>query len=282
MPHTAVAASPDTLSRSRLPIVARQPTWDFSDVTERFFFDGNSLKSTFMVAMSCTFPPGEREFIRSVRLHMDQIDDPKLRADVKEFSAQEGQHALQHKLLNDVFDELGYAATEVVQAFEAIEDEWAEERSDAERLAVTVVMEHITAVMAHHMLSRPDVYASLPGSIRDMMVWHSMEELEHKSVAFDVYAQAVGDNARLRRRLLQQLVEFPRAIGAFQRLLLDRLGHRPTFRERAEMARFLFGKDGVVAGVLPRYLAFMKPGFHPWNEDDSHLVQVAKARTALA
>lgn len=281
MPH-ATAAPTDTLSRSPLPIVARQPVWDFSDLTERFFFDGNSLKSTLIVALSCTFPPGEREFIRSVRLHMHRIDDAKLQADVKQFSAQEGQHAQQHKMLNDAFDRLGYAVTEVVEAFETIEEQWAEERSDAERLAVTVVMEHITAVMAHHMLARPQAYGALPASIRDMMVWHSMEELEHKSVAFDVYAQAVGDDRRLRRRLLQQLIEFPRAIGAFQRLLLRRLGHRPTRREQAEMTWFLFGKHGVVASVLPRYLAFLTPRFHPWNEDDSYLVEVAKRRASLA
>jgi predicted metal-dependent hydrolase len=273
---------PATLSKSHIPIIPRRPKWDFADLKERLFFGGNGLKSAFVVALSGSFPPGEKEFIQSVRLFTDQVRDPKLIRDVKDFTAQEGQHSLQHKLLNEAFDRLGYLATQVSEQFEVIEQEWAEDRSDADRLAATVVMEHITAVMAHFALTRPEEFDPLPDSVQELLLWHAIEEIEHKSVAFDVYEECVGDRNRLRRQLLLHMVLFPLGIRDFQRMLLRELGHETTWKERAEMARYLLGPKGLVVSVLPRYLALLKPGFHPWDLDDSHLVAEWKGRLQTA
>jgi len=273
---------PAALSKSHIPIIPRRPKWDFADLKERLFFGGNGLKSAFVVALSGSFPPGEKEFIQSVRLFVNQVRDPKLIEDVKDFTAQEGQHSLQHKLLNEAFDRLGYLATQVSEQFEVIEQEWAEERSDADRLAATVVMEHITAVMAHFALTRPEEFDPLPDSVQELLLWHAIEEIEHKSVAFDVYEECVGDRNRLRRQLLLHMVLFPLGIRDFQRMLLHELGHKPTWKERAEMARYLLGPKGLVVSVLPRYLALLKPGFHPWDLDDSHLVAECKDRLQTA
>ena len=273
---------PAALSKSHIPIIPRRPKWDFADLKERLFFGGNGLKSAFVVALSGSFPPGEKEFIQSVRLFVNQVRDPKLIEDVKDFTAQEGQHSLQHKLLNEAFDRLGYLATQVSEQFEVIEQEWAEERSDADRLAATVVMEHITAVMAHFALTRPEEFDPLPDSVQELLLWHAIEEIEHKSVAFDMYEECVGDRNRLRRQLLLHMVLFPLGIRDFQRMLLHELGHKPTWKERAEMARYLLGPKGLVVSVLPRYLALLKPGFHPWDLDDSHLVADWKERLQSA
>jgi len=278
----ATPAEPATSSKSHIPIIPRRPNWDFADLKERLFFGGNGLKSAFVVALSGSFPPGEKEFIQSVRLFMDQVRDPKLIRDVKDFTAQEGQHSLQHKLMNEAFDRLGYLATQVSEQFEVIEQEWAEERSDADRLAATVVMEHITAVMAHFALTRPEEFDPLPDSVQELLLWHAIEEIEHKSVAFDVYEECVGDRNRLRRQLLLHMVLFPLGIRDFQRMLLSELGHKTTWRERAEMVRYLLGPKGLVVSVLPRYLALLKPGFHPWDLDDAHLVQEWKDRLQTA
>ena len=282
MREQAMPTEPATLSKSHIPIIPRRPKWDFADLKERLFFGGNGLKSAFVVALSGSFPPGEKEFIQSVRLFVNQVRDPKLIEDVKDFTAQDGQHSLQHKLLNEAFDRLGYLATQVSEQFEVIEQEWAEERSDADRLAATVVMEHITAVMAHFALTRPEEFDPLPDSVQELLLWHAIEEIEHKSVAFDVYEECVGDRNRLRRQLLLHMVLFPLGIRDFQRMLLHELGHKPTWKERAEMARYLLGPKGLVVSVLPRYLALLKPGFHPWDLDDSHLVADWKDRLQSA
>jgi predicted metal-dependent hydrolase len=33
--------------------------------------------------------------------------------------------------------------------------------------------------------------------------------------------------------------------------------------------RYLFGRKGVITGMLPGLLSYLSPTFHPWDEDDS-------------
>ena len=55
-------------SRSKLEIVPRRVKFDFSDFESKFYYHGNSCISAMWVALSATFPAGEGEFIKSVKL----------------------------------------------------------------------------------------------------------------------------------------------------------------------------------------------------------------------
>ena len=60
----------------------------------KYWFGGDAFKSRFFDAMSTIFPEGERYFISCVRDYRDQVTDPKLLQDIKDFMRQEGQHGL--------------------------------------------------------------------------------------------------------------------------------------------------------------------------------------------
>ena len=60
----------------------------------KHWFGGDPFKSRFFDAMSTIFPEGERYFISCVRDYRDQVSDPKLLQDIKDFMRQEGQHGL--------------------------------------------------------------------------------------------------------------------------------------------------------------------------------------------
>lgn len=274
------AATIQTPSKSLVDIVPRRVELPFEDIDERFFFASNSILSTMFVALSGIFPPGEKEFIRSVRLHMDQVEDEVLQRHVKEFASQEAHHSHQHRLVNDIFDELGYPATAITENLRVKLQEWESTRSIDERLAVTVVMEHLTAAMAHYALTHPENLADVPESIRELIYWHSIEEIEHKSVAFDVYMATVGDRGLLRRWLVQQLVLFPISVAIAQVRSLHHLGHVPSLDELTTAAQYLFGRDGLVTRVVPHALQLMRPDFHPWDLDDSALVERWKGHLA--
>ncbi len=264
------------------PITPRKADLDYTDAESVFMWGENSVMSSMAVAFSAMFPPGEAEFIKSVRLFASRLSDDELREQVRLFAVQEGHHSLQHRLANEALDDLGYPATELSEQIAEEVKQWQNEASDEERLALTVVLEHVTAVMAHFALTRPETFSGLPQSVQTLVFWHAIEEIEHKSVAFDVYAECVGDRAMLRKTLVQQLVLFPYAVAAAQLLIHRQLRHVPRLDDLRNAAKFLFGRNGMIVGVLPHYFSFLKSDFHPWDIDDSALVNEWKERLSRA
>lgn len=250
----------------------------FDDVNTRYFYDDNSVISTFFAALSATFPPGEKEFINSVRNFQDQVKDPALQEAIKGFIGQEGQHSHQHKSINETLDNVGLHATKLEKMLDDKIKKDIVGMSDADRLALTVCMEHITAILAEFLLTNQDILDPAPKSIKDLMLWHAIEEIEHKAVAFDVYELTGGDKNRLRVLMAIQTLEFTRLILSYQIMLLWWNKKVPKLRDFTQMAGFLFGKKGMFTKVGKSYLDFFRKDFHPWKHDNQHLVDQWKTQ----
>ncbi len=268
-------------SRSKIEIVPRKVTFDFSDFDGPIYYDNNSCISAMWVALSASFPAGEAEFIKSVMIFESEINDPKLKAEVRDFAQQEAHHSLQHRRVNKMFDSLGYQ-TERLNLFfkdelKKREHTWSPEK----RLARTVCAEHVTAVMANHALSHPEHMAHFPESFRNLFLWHAIEEIEHKSVAFDVYQECVGDIKLLHKEYKTfTRFEFPYSTWMSSRYLLKKLDHKVTWKERKGLWDNLYGKGGMISDMKGLYKQFLNKGFHPWDHDDSALVEQWKERLA--
>ncbi|MGB5324047.1 MAG: metal-dependent hydrolase [Pseudomonadales bacterium] len=267
-------ASDSAVSHSRLPIERRRVDFSLDDVTDKYYYRSNPYVSALFVSLSVSFPPGEAEFIKSVKLFEDQITNPGLQEAVKNFAHQEAHHSFQHKLLNKKLNELGYNTTGIEKVFReklaAREKNWSPQR----RLARTVSAEHITATWAHWSLQNEEKMQYFPTSLRHMLQWHAIEEIEHKSVAFDVYQACVGDR-RLLNRVYRHFLyfEFPLMLLLTTRSLLKQDGYRSNAEDRRVLRDFLFArKDGMFGSLWPQFRAFTTAGFHPWALDDSALV----------
>ena len=59
-------------------------------------------------------------------------------------------------------------------------------------LSITAALEHYTASIAETVLKHPDISEGMPEDMRQMFMWHAAEEIEHKSVAFDVFTDVAG------------------------------------------------------------------------------------------
>ncbi len=268
-------------SRSQLEIKPRRVSFDFNDIAEPFYYRGNPLISAMWATMSASFPAGEAEFINSVKLFESQINDSKLKQEVKNFAAQEAHHSLQHRQVNKLLDERGYNTAKVDQRFKEKMAERALKWSAERRLARTVVAEHVTAIMAHFALTHSESMSHFPDSFRRLFQWHAIEEIEHKSVAFDVYQHCVNDQALLRREFRYfSYLEFPFNVSMGTRFLLKQMGRKASWQDRKGLWRYLFGEDGLISSVKPLYMSFLDKDFHPWNLDDSVLVEEWKETLA--
>src|SRR5207302_9783829 len=71
-------------------------------------------------------------------------------------------------------------------------------QSEKANLAVTAALEHYTATLAETLLTDPDGRAGIGhDGVRYLLMWHALEESEHKAVAFDVYKR-MGGTERMR------------------------------------------------------------------------------------
>ena len=167
-----------------------------------FYYEDNSVVTSLFVVLSAMFPPGEMFFIESIRNVRDQITDEKLLEDIRNFIAQEAFHSREHKSLNEHLIQSNYPEVADIEAKTKKRLDKLRKLSKVDQLAATVVMEHYTATLARLLLTDPLIKEKTTQESRNLWEWHALEELEHKSVAFDVLNAIGGNTARNRRMAL--------------------------------------------------------------------------------
>ncbi|MFT3858304.1 MAG: metal-dependent hydrolase [Aquabacterium sp.] len=262
------------MSREKLtppPIVPREKL-DFGldgDIPKHWL-DNDPFKTRFFDAMSTLFPVGERFFITCVRDYKDRITDPQMAQDIKDFTRQEAQHSMLHTQYNNRLKSQGIAVDAILEGqerrlFGIIRKVFSREFT----LGITAAAEHITAIMADAFVERPHIFAGADDRMRALYVWHAMEEMEHKGVAYDVlvniakasYAKRVGS-------MLMVTLLFPYHVMRIMRHMLQADGFSRWERTKiwAKGLWWLYKPGGVFTPVLAKYFSYLKPGFHPWQD----------------
>lgn len=241
---------------------------------ERHFVRGDLLMSHIVAHLSATFPEGEDFFIRSVRHFADQITDPELKSQIQGFIGQEVTHGREHRALNERLHQMGYPSRRIDRGTRMDLAAFERRLSPLTCLAITAALEHFTAVLAETLLTDERAQELLgPSEVRAMLLWHAIEESEHRSVAFDVY-QAVGGSERRRiwtMRIIRLTFTLNVAFFATVSLLQDRASYHPVrlFRSLARLRHSPF----ISRAVLARLRAYTRPGFHPDDIDNTALLE---------
>ena len=246
----------------------------FRGVPRHFAADGDLIQSHLAASLSAVFPDGEDFFVRSVRQFRGQITDPELKRQVAGFIGQEAMHGREHRAFNDRLAELGYP-TKRFERFTkrglALRERFLSPKSN---LAATAALEHFTATLAELVLSSAEVRALFGDpAVRDLFVWHALEESEHKAVAFDVY-RAVGGTERM-RTVTMDLLCFGFVAGMTLQVTVSLLGDRVTYR-RGNLRRSwrAFRRSPIMSKGLWRQLRdYNRPDFHPEDRDTTGLVE---------
>ncbi|WP_281784597.1 metal-dependent hydrolase [Sinimarinibacterium flocculans] len=230
----------------------------------------------FINAMSLFFPEGERYFIHSVRHYRDRIADPALQTAVTAFIGQEAMHGREHEDYNRLLAQAGLPAKELEAHAARFLDLLKARLPAAAQLSVTIAQEHFTAIMAQLVLTDPRLTAGADKRLAALWRWHALEEIEHKAVAFDVYRTVMGRGAAayvLRSgSMLLTTVGFLGLVLFYQQQLLKA---DPQVRGAQGFGRFLdflFRTPGLLPRLALPWLAYFRPGFHPWDHDNRHLL----------
>lgn len=258
------------MTHSPHPIIPRQgPDFGLDGDIPRYWFGGDVFKTRFFDAMSLLFPEGEKYFIVCVRDYRDRITDPQLAAEVRDFIYQEGQHGMVHTRFNDRLREQGIAVDTVLDKQKRVMFGFFRKYFPRRfTLAQTAAAEHMTALMAHGFFNNR-MFADADPRIRAMYAWHAVEEIEHKAVAFDVFKK-VARGGYFTRVLAMMLVSFtfPFHVFAIMRHMFAVDGVQQRFRVWIKGLWWLYGPGGLYPRLMPSYLAYYLPGFHPWKHGD--------------
>jgi predicted metal-dependent hydrolase len=218
--------------------------------------------------------------VRSVARVRDRIDEPRQRRDVDGFIGQERMHGREHRALNERLHELGFPTRAIGAYVRWLFLNRERIRSDRLHLAFTAALEHYTATLAETLLGDPDARAEIGHEgVRWLLLWHALEEAEHKAVAFDAY-KAVGGTERMRIAtmwLTHLTFVLETSIWTAISLAMDPTARRNPRRVLAGIAR-LRRSPFTRPGPVRQLLSYTRRGLHPNDRDTNELITQWRAR----
>ena len=249
----------------------------------RWWHGNDPVKTAFLNALSITFPQGESLFVEAVRRYRDAAD-PKLQEQIAAFIKQETLHTREHVAFNRLIEQAGYDVT-AMHAYTTNRMSIARARPPIAQLAMTVALEHFTAILAHGLLKNPKHLDGAPTEIALLWKYHAIEEIEHKGVAFDTYVAATKDWSRFKRWYVRCKVM---AIISYLFWRSNALHMADFFRQDGintprtwlRVLKFHFVEPGMLTAIFGEYWRFYLPGFHPWHSDDRALIAAAEKEFA--
>jgi predicted metal-dependent hydrolase len=246
------------------------------DAAPRRLWHGGSVEATAIYnALSTTFPVGEAFFVESVRKFREGAS-PRLAEEIKAFTTQEAIHSREHDAFNKRAVSVGYDLSKL-EAQVAKRLAVTGSKPPIVSLAATMALEHFTAILAHQLLANPKHLAGADRDAADLWRWHAVEEIEHKGVAYDTWLHATRDWPRLKRWKVKAKVMLyitrnflvDRTKGALELMRQDGVTGLDAWRR---LLWYLWVRPGMFRKIAGAWLRFFLPGFHPWDEDDRHLL----------
>ena len=164
--------------------------------------------SYFINEINMILPAGEFWFCRLYNKVLPQITDEKLKEDVRAFIRQEAMHAQSHnsankeyltirnidvdrnlKLMDLLFTKvLADKPLTFIPVPGPLEHQW-----DLFRLGIIATVEHMTCVLGKYVLyNKKWEELGADANMLDLVKWHGAEEIEHRTVAFDLYRHLGG------------------------------------------------------------------------------------------
>lgn len=250
-------------------LTVRRLLVDLERPLDRHWNGGDAFRTAWFNALSMSFPVGEQFFIDSVRGGLQQLPEDqrqRFEAEAKGFIGQEATHRRIHGLFNGHLERQGLVNHWEVRArrrlarLEGVDIRiW---------LGATAATEHFTAILAEYLLTHEAPLQGTEDRLKTLWLWHASEESEHRSTAFDLY-RALGGDETWRLRLFK-IVSLHFVTDALRQTVHNLWRDGPLFRPSTWVSgwKTLFGRDGLVRSLARPWRAYLRPDFHPSQQDD--------------
>lgn len=242
-------------------ILIRPVEFEFPEGLRPHWNPGKPVFSQLANAASLFLPYMEPFIIHSVREATRAISDPGLLAEARGWMGQEAQHFRQHRRFNEALIAAGYP--ELRAREEAMERDYRElrKRSLKYKLAYTAGFEVMALSIAHTLLKdREFFFKDADDNVVSLWLWHLIEEIEHKNLAFDVYQQLYGGAWYRAYGILAAMLHMVKMIRASYIVTLRSDGLWGKWKTRWTIKKLVFR---LFVSFLPRTLRYAMPGHHP-------------------
>jgi predicted metal-dependent hydrolase len=221
-------------------------------------------KTSLINAFSFVAPVFEKAACVAVRECLPEIRNPRLLANARAFVQQEAQHSHVHTDLNEYLLGNGLSALR-----QPIDDLLAAAEQDfyrlpaRQQLATVAAGEHIIACFSHWILEEK-FSRSMHPMMRALYVWHSLEEVEHAALSYDVYHHIYGTGTKVYAgRVMGYLRAISYVMGRLLKIyLLSARILAPREPLGARLARHCLILYTAVMRSPP-FLRYFSPLFHP-------------------
>ena len=282
---------PQSISNTDLPLIQRKVTFDFSQ-SPMHWIPEDPFTSQFISVIHALLPAGEFFFCRLYNKALPLISDEQLQKDVKGFIKQEAMHARAHTvgiheflkkhnleidsyiatiewLFNNVLDDQPLG----IRLPQALDEQWL-----LMRLGLVAAIEHFTCVLGKYALdNRMWETQGADATVLDILRWHAAEEVEHRSVAFDVYRHLGGSYSM---RYLQMLIVAPAILGLWSRGAAHLMRQDPMLkRKRPKLFGSYFwaawqkraerGSLPSIGWLLLQSSRYIRPNYDPSEEAET-------------
>ncbi|MGH8455462.1 MAG: metal-dependent hydrolase [Stenotrophobium sp.] len=284
-PAKSAKSAVKSASNTRDRLIPRKVQFDWSQ-TPLDWIPDQPFASHFINEINLLLPAGEFWFCKLYNKALPHITDAKLREDVQMFIRQEAMHARAHA--GATAEYLGHHGIET-ESYTKREDwlfetlgadepfgiklpKWTEKQWLVFRLGIVAAVEHMTCVLGNYVLRNKSWdEAGADPVLLDLLRWHGAEEIEHRSVAFDVYRHLGG---RYPSRYYLACIATPVVFGLWVQGAAHLMKQDERFKaKRPSVFRpwiWLEWRRQAKTGHLPNpfWLMFVQqlPFFSPWYD----------------
>ena len=246
---------------------------DWNHDLPRYWNNDSPFKTHFLNALSITLPECEKFFIETIKHFSKELTDISQINEVKEFVKQESHHRNAHTHYNNWLEDQGLPVSKLQNDTDAM---WNVVRNTLDmksRLALTICVEHITVVYASVFLSHKEILDQMHPQFKQIWQWHAVEEIEHKSVAMNVWNQ-IGGGVILKALAMMLVLPFYMwYVGKNTIIFLKADNQLWKWQTLVDMMHFLFNKDtGLLRKSFMPWIEFMLPRFHPSDQNHSAIL----------